>query len=87
VVEWDAKFGLVKVNPPLHWTPGEVWEFILAHEIPCNPLHDRGYPGIGCWPCTERVELGGEERAGRWTGTRKTECGLHVIERETGSKI
>jgi phosphoadenosine phosphosulfate reductase len=80
VVEWDAKFGLVKINPLLHWTRRDVWEFILDHEIPYNPLHDRGYPSIGCWPCTRSVEAGADERAGRWAGTGKTECGLHVIQ-------
>jgi phosphoadenosine phosphosulfate reductase len=81
VVQWDAKFGLVKINPMLRWTRRDVWEFILAHDIPYNPLHDQGYPSIGCWPCTRGTEEGVDERAGRWTGTGKTECGLHVIER------
>jgi phosphoadenosine phosphosulfate reductase len=83
-VQWDAKFGLVKVNPLLRWTRRDVWEFILAHGIPYNPLHDRGFPSIGCWPCTHSVGAGAEERAGRWAGSRKTECGLHVIEQEAG---
>jgi phosphoadenosine phosphosulfate reductase len=81
VVQWDAKFELVKVNPLLHWTRRDVWTFIARHDVPCNPLHDRGYPSIGCWPCTGTVAEGADERAGRWAGTGKTECGLHVIGR------
>jgi phosphoadenosine phosphosulfate reductase len=80
VVQWDAKFDGVKVNPLLHWTRGDVWKFIAAHHVPYNPLHDRGYPSIGCWPCTGPVAEGGAERAGRWAGTAKKECGLHVID-------
>ena len=80
VVQWDARFGLVKVNPLLRWTRREVWKFILAHDVPYNPLHDRGYPSIGCWPCTRAVSEGEDERAGRWGGTGKTECGLNVID-------
>jgi phosphoadenosine phosphosulfate reductase len=80
VVQWDARFGLVKVNPLLNWTRRDVWKFILAHDVPYNPLHDRGYPSIGCWPCTRAVAEGEDERAGRWAGTGKKECGLNVIE-------
>jgi phosphoadenosine phosphosulfate reductase len=81
VVQWDMKFGLVKVNPLLNWTRRDVWAFITAHGIPYNPLHDRGYPSIGCRPCTDAVAEGLDERAGRWAGTDRKECGLHVIER------
>ncbi len=87
VVQWDAKFNLVKVNPLLTWTRTEVWNFILKHDIPYNPLHDRGYPSIGCWPCTAAVGQGEDERAGRWAGSVKKECGLHVIEVEDGGGI
>ena len=52
VVQWDAKFNLVKINPLLLWTKKDVWNFILKNDIPYNPLHDQGYPSIGCWPCT-----------------------------------
>jgi len=86
-VQWDAKFGLVKVNPLLRWTKTDVWDFILRHEIPYNPLHDQGYPSIGCRPCTQPVAAGDDERAGRWAGTMKKECGLHVIEVQDGSGI
>ncbi len=87
VVQWDAKFNLVKVNPLLSWTRKDVWNFIYKHAIPYNPLHDRNYPSIGCWPCTQPVADGEDERAGRWAGSVKKECGLHVIEHEGGSGI
>src|SRR5438876_6250574 len=87
VVQWDAKFNLVKVNPLLSWDRKQVWAFIVKHEVPYNPLHDQGYPSIGCWPCTRPVAEGEDERAGRWSGTMKKECGLHVIEHRDGSGI
>ncbi len=87
VVQWDAKFSLVKVNPLLAWSKKDVWDFVLKNEVPYNPLHDHGYPSIGCWPCTAPVANGEDERAGRWAGTRKKECGLHVIEHQGGSGI
>ena len=87
VVQWDAKFGLVKVNPLLNWTKGQVWKFILDHDVPYNPLHDQGYPSIGCWPCTNAVGAGDDDRAGRWAGKKKKECGLHVIEIKDGAGI
>jgi phosphoadenosine phosphosulfate reductase len=79
VVQWDAKFGLVKVNPLLSWSKSQVWRFVLENDVPYNPLHDQGYPSIGCWPCTRAVTAGADDRSGRWAGTEKTECGLHVI--------
>jgi phosphoadenosine phosphosulfate reductase len=80
VVGWDAKFDLVKVNPLLSWTKRDVWAFVVANKVPYNPLHDRGYPSIGCWPCTRAVAQGEDERAGRWAGQAKTECGLHSLD-------
>jgi len=79
IVRWDKKFGLVKISPLANWTKKDVWTRIMKERIPYNPLHDRGYPSVGCWPCTRKV-LEGEtdERAGRWSGTGKTECGLHT---------
>ncbi len=77
VVEWDAKFGLVKFNPLALWTWADVWDYIRAHDVPYNELHDRGYPSIGCAPCTRPVAEGEDPRAGRWAGFQKTECGLH----------
>jgi phosphoadenosine phosphosulfate reductase len=87
VVQWDAKFNLVKVNPLLSWTKKDVWAFIMKHDVPYNPLHDQNYPSIGCWPCTRPITDGEDERAGRWAGTLKKECGLHVIEHQGGSGI
>lgn len=87
ILQWDAKFHLVKVNPLLNWTKKDVWAFVLKHDVPYNPLHDRGYPSIGCWPCTRAVAVGEDDRAGRWAGKVKKECGLHVIEHEGGSGI
>ena len=79
IVERDRKFGIVKVNPLANWTKGDVWKFILANDVPYNPLHDQGYPSIGCWPCTKAVKPGEDDRAGRWAGSQKTECGLHLV--------
>lgn len=77
IVERDRKFGIIKINPLAAWGAREVWSYILRHEVPYNPLHDRGYPSIGCAPCTSPVGVGEDVRAGRWRGTAKTECGLH----------
>jgi phosphoadenosine phosphosulfate reductase len=87
VVQPDVKFNLIKVNPLLFWTKKDVWNFIVKHDVPYNPLHDEGYPSIGCWPCTRPVAPGEDERAGRWAGTAKKECGLHVVEHQDGSGI
>jgi phosphoadenosine phosphosulfate reductase len=87
VVQWDAKFNLVKVNPLLSWTRKDVWNFVAQNDIPYNPLHDQGYPSIGCYPCTRPVKDGEDERAGRWSGTDRKECGLHVLDQESGSGI
>lgn len=78
VVEWDGRFGLVKVNPLAAWTHAEVWERVRRLSVPTNPLHDQGYLSIGCAPCTSPVAPGEDPRAGRWRGREKTECGLHV---------
>ncbi len=77
-VSWDARFGLVKVNPLVAWTHDDVWAYVRTHEVPVNPLHQRGYPSIGCWPCTSAVRPGEDARAGRWRGSAKKECGLHL---------
>jgi phosphoadenylyl-sulfate reductase (thioredoxin) len=77
-VEWDAKFGLVKVNPLVRWSAADVAAYVAAHGVPVNPLHARGYPSIGCLPCTTPVGIGEDPRAGRWRGSGKRECGLHL---------
>jgi len=75
--EWDEKFGLWKLNPIADWNADRVWTYIRSHGVPYNPLHDRGYPSIGCTYCTRAVQPGEDARAGRWSGFAKTECGLH----------
>jgi len=77
VVERDRKFGLIKINPLAGWSRRDVWRYIKQHNVPYNPLYDLGYRSIGCQPCTTLVQIGEDERAGRWRGTAKTECGLH----------
>jgi phosphoadenosine phosphosulfate reductase len=79
-IEWDAKFGLIKINPIADWSSKQVWRYIHDHEVPYNSLHDQNYPSIGCTHCTRAVRPGEDERAGRWAGLAKTECGLHIIE-------
>lgn len=76
-VTWDGKFGLVKVNPLVTWKERDLWAYITHHGVPYNPLHDQGYPSIGCTHCTRPVKPGEDPRAGRWSGFQKTECGLH----------
>jgi phosphoadenosine phosphosulfate reductase len=78
IVQWDAKFGLLKLNPLATWSEREVWAYIVAHDLPYNPLHDRGYPSIGCTNCTRPVAPGADPRSGRWSGSEKVECGLHT---------
>jgi phosphoadenosine phosphosulfate reductase len=70
---------IVKLNPMANWTREAVWEHIRKHGIPYNALHDRGYRSIGCWPCTSQSASGENERAGRWTGFQKVECGIHTF--------
>lgn len=80
-VEFDKEHELIKVNPLADWTWGQVWDYIRAHRIPYNRLHDRGYPSIGCTPCTRAVQPGEDLRAGRWWwegDPAKKECGLHL---------
>ncbi len=70
---------LFKLNPMAAWSREEVWAAIRERGIPYNPLHDRGYRSIGCWPCTRASGAAGDERAGRWEGFEKTECGIHTF--------
>jgi phosphoadenosine phosphosulfate reductase len=77
VVERDRR-GLVKVNPLAAWSDEQVDSYVRARDVPVNPLVARGYPSIGCWPCTRPVAPGEDPRAGRWAGSGKTECGLHL---------
>ncbi|HEY3523766.1 MAG TPA: phosphoadenylyl-sulfate reductase [Candidatus Limnocylindrales bacterium] len=80
-VSLDLEHGLIwKVAPLADWTADEVWTYVRAHDLPYNALHDRGYPSIGCAPCTRAVEAGGDPRSGRWwwEGPEARECGIHV---------
>jgi phosphoadenosine phosphosulfate reductase len=79
VEEIDAAHGIPKFNPLAHWSEGEVWTYIRNHAVPYNPLHDRGYPSVGCAPCTRAILPGEDIRAGRWWWERgdQKECGLH----------
>lgn len=74
----DDKFKNIKICPLIHWTWDEVWSYIRKHDLPYNELHDHNYPSIGCFPCTQAVASDGDTRSGRWTGSNKTECGLHT---------
>jgi phosphoadenosine phosphosulfate reductase len=79
VVEWDEMHQLIKVNPLISWTEQQVWDYIKMHSVPYNKLHDRGYPSIGCEPCTRAVQPGEDVRSGRWwwESPDHRECGLH----------
>jgi phosphoadenosine phosphosulfate reductase len=81
VVEWDYQWRLVKINPLVRWSKDQVWAYIAANNVPFNPLHERGYPSIGCTHCTEPVRDGEGERSGRWAGNAKKECGMHTTAR------
>lgn len=74
----DDGTPLVKVNPLAGWTRNDTWRYVMEQNVPYNPLLDRGYKSVGCWPCTQPVGADGDERAGRWAGTDKTECGIHT---------
>jgi phosphoadenosine phosphosulfate reductase len=76
-LQLDERRGVVKVQPLVDWSDLDCWRFIMRNRIPYNPLHDRGFPSIGCTPCTRAVQDGEDERAGRWAGRDKSECGLH----------
>ena len=76
---WDDANGLIKFNPLLEWTADDVWSYIRTNDVPYNALHDRGYPSIGCAPCTRAVQPGEDSRAGRWWWeSSEKECGLHL---------
>jgi phosphoadenosine phosphosulfate reductase len=87
IIGWDKKFHLVKVSPLANWRKNQVWDRIIKKGIPYNPLHDQDYPSIGCWPCTRSTAIGEDERAGRWSGTEKKECGLHTDDDPPQSSI
>jgi len=76
-VHEDLLRGVVKINPLAGWTDAHVVTYVAAYALPDHPLADRGFPSIGCWPCTRPVRDGDDQRSGRWTDSDKTECGLH----------
>jgi len=78
VVGLDPVRGITKVNPIVAWSDDDMDAYIRSHNLPRNPLTDRGYASIGCWPCTRPIQPGEDRRAGRWSGQEKTECGLHI---------
>jgi phosphoadenosine phosphosulfate reductase len=78
VIGWDETKRKVKVSPLARWTGEDVERYIVEHGVLVNPLVQDGYPSIGCWPCTRRVAPGEDPRSGRWAGTAKTECGIHL---------
>lgn len=82
LVEWDKNNNLIKVNPLISWTEEQVWSYIHAHHVPYNVLHDKGFPSIGCQPCTRAVKSGEDIRSGRWwwESPEHRECGLHQRE-------
>jgi phosphoadenosine phosphosulfate reductase len=80
VVEWDEDYGLLKVNPLMGWSNDDVWKYVALHHIPVSELHAKGYPSIGCQPCTRPVKPGEDLRSGRWWWElpQNRECGLHT---------
>lgn len=83
IVERDPQFGLVKINPLANWSKRDIWDYIVKHDVPYNPLQDVGYRSIGCVHCTTPVQIGEDDRAGRWRGLDKTECGIHAYSART----
>lgn len=82
VQEDDAAHGMAKFNPLADWSEEDIWHYIRSNDVPYNPLHDRGYPSIGCEPCTRAIQPGEDVRAGRWwwENPESKECGLHVVD-------
>jgi len=76
-LQWSERYGAWKVHPLADWDEKRVWAYIKVNEIPYNPLHEAGYRSIGCIPCTRPIAADEEERAGRWAGSDKLECGIH----------
>jgi phosphoadenosine phosphosulfate reductase len=79
LVEWDENFKVIKVNPIINWSEEDVWTYIKTNKVPYNKLHDKGFPSIGCAPCTRAIKEGEDIRAGRWwwENPEHKECGLH----------
>lgn len=88
IIEWDPENEVIKINPLVKWSGDEIWDHIHRLGLPYNPMHDEGYPSIGCIPCTNPVYVSKEsdDRKGRWDGREKTECGIHVPAQVLNSK-
>ena len=86
-LEWDETQGIYKLNPLCEWSHDQVWEYVRGNDVPYNLLHDRGFPSIGCAPCTRAVREGEDERSGRWwwESPDHKECGLHIAGDTTSS--
>ncbi|MEM8863399.1 MAG: phosphoadenylyl-sulfate reductase [Chloroflexota bacterium] len=78
VISWDETHQLLKLAPLAFWTNKQVWDYIKNYGLPYNSLHDKGFPSIGCFPCTHAASDPNDERSGRWAGQQKTECGIHL---------
>ncbi len=80
IVEFDENFNVIKVNALINWSEDDVWEYIKSNNVPYNKLHDKGFPSIGCAPCTRPVKAGEDIRSGRWwwENPEHKECGLHA---------
>ena len=78
VISRDARNASIKIAPFANWTEEAVWQYIRQHDLPYNPLHDIGYPSIGCWTCTRAADEDDDLRSGRWSNQGKTECGIHL---------
>ena len=78
IISRDSRTGLIKIAPFANWSADKIWTYLRAHDLPYNPLHDTGYPSIGCWTCTKAVNQDADARSGRWSQRDKTECGIHV---------
>lgn len=83
IIAWDPRYQRIKLNPLATWTEDMVWSYISAHRLPYNPLHDQGYPSIGCLTCTRVVHGSGYSREGRWSDSVKMECGIHLSPSDT----
>lgn len=87
IISRDSRTGLVKIAPFANWTEEMTWAYIHANELPFNSLHDIGYPSIGCWTCTKAVASASDKRAGRWSNSEKSECGIHVEIVKNSAKV
>lgn len=81
-VNKDETFRSVKICPLIHWSWQDIWDYVEKHQLPYNPLHDQGYPSIGCAPCTFQGDMETGSRSGRWANSGKTECGLHQVDKK-----